>query len=226
MKKLEIKNIPVSQEVAAGAAIYTKFTLLFYDLQVMYFENRFVFKCPTRNIINFYNRNISNKHLDVGVGTGYFLDKCTFSSNNPTIHLMDLNFNSLQRTAKRIKRYNPVIHQWNILELIRTDLPLFDSICISNILHCLPGDFDDKEIVFINLKRFLSSNGTMFGLTILGENIRKGILYKIFNNLYNKYHIFSNKKDNIDKLEKILKSNFRKYELEVIGSVAFFICKL
>lgn len=112
-------NIPVSKEAAAGAAGYSKFALYFYDLYVLMFEMQFVFKCPTHKILDFYNRHISDRHLDVGVGTGYFLDKCNFPVDNPTVYLMDLNLNSLQKTADRIKRYNPVAHHWNVFEPIQ-----------------------------------------------------------------------------------------------------------
>jgi ubiquinone/menaquinone biosynthesis C-methylase UbiE len=226
MKNIIPHNIPVSPQAAAGTAVYTKFVLFFYDLIVMLFENHFVWKCSTKKIINFYNCHISNQHLDVGVGTGYFLDKCTFPSKNPVIHLIDLNINTLEMTSKRINRYHPIIHQWNILEPIKIDLPQFDSICISNILHCLPGNFKTKEIVFKNLKQFIHDNGTLFGLTILGKDVHSGLLYKLFNRIYNNRLIFSNSNDSLNGLEDILKSNFSNYELELIGSVALFSCQI
>jgi len=225
MKKLQSNSIPVSQEAIAGAALYSKFALFFYDIIVMLFENHFVWKCSTRKIISFYNTHISNKHLDVGVGTGYFLNNCKFPGKNPIIHLMDLNMNPLEKTSERIKRYSPVIHQWNILEPVQIDLPKFDSICISNILHCLPGDFNSKEIVFKNLRPFMNNNAILFGLTILGKDVNTGFLYKIFNSIYNKRLIFSNSNDSFADLEKILKSNFDYYELKLAGSVAMFSCK-
>jgi ubiquinone/menaquinone biosynthesis C-methylase UbiE len=225
MKNIQRTGIPVTKEAAAGAAVYTKFTLFFYDALVMVFENHFVWKCSTRKIINFYNHHISGKHLDVGVGTGYFLDNCAFPADKPVIHLMDLNRNSLEKTSKRIKRYNPVVHQWNILEPITIKLPKFNSICVSNILHCLPGNIYDKEIVLKNLKRFLNNDGTLFGLTILGRDVKVGILYKLFNSLYNRRKIFSNSNDSLAALDEILKSNFSKYTLDLEGSVALFSCR-
>lgn len=219
-------NIPVSKEAAAGAAVYSKFILFFYDLLVMVFENHFVWKCPTGKIIEFYNQHVSDRHLDIGVGTGYFLDRCTFPDPHPVIHLMDLNRNSLEKTSKRIKRYQPVTHRWNILEPIPIDLPKFNSICISNILHCLPGSIETKDAVFKNLKRFIAEGGIVFGLTILGRNVKVGLLYKLFNGMYNRLSIFSNARDDAEGLEKLLKSNFTQYSIDTIGSVAFFSCKI
>ncbi|MBN1495652.1 MAG: class I SAM-dependent methyltransferase [Spirochaetes bacterium] len=219
-------TIPSSREAAAGSAIYSKLILSIYDPLVMLFENHLVWKCPTKKIISFYNHHISGNHLDVGVGTGYFLDKCRFPDTDPTVHLMDLNKNSLQVTAKRIKRYNPVIHHWNILETINLNLPRFDSICIGNILHCLPGDFTSKAIVFENLKKYMNNDGILFGLTILGKDVEAGLLYKLFNAMYNKLSIFTNLNDSYEDLEKVLQLHFHTYHLELVGSVALFSCKL
>src|SRR5918996_6376268 len=86
--------------VTAGAAIYSKPVLSVYDLYVLGFSNTFVWRCPSHLILDFYNEHISGNHLDVGVGTGYFLDKCKFPTHHPRIALADLNTNSLQATKK------------------------------------------------------------------------------------------------------------------------------
>jgi ubiquinone/menaquinone biosynthesis C-methylase UbiE len=104
------KQQTANDKVAAGVAVYSRPLLSVYDLSVLGFSNTFVWKCPSRLILDFYNEHISGNHLDVGVGTGYFLDKCRFPSSNPTVVLVDLNANSLQVTAQRLARYNPTIH--------------------------------------------------------------------------------------------------------------------
>src|SRR5579859_657862 len=91
----------------AGAAIYSRTILSVYDIGVLGFSNTFVWKCPTSQILSFYDDHVSANHLDVGVGTGYFLDKCEFPLESPRITLFDLNRNSLRATAKRIGRYKP-----------------------------------------------------------------------------------------------------------------------
>src|SRR5215471_7704675 len=85
-------GVPVSDAaVARGAAVYTPSTLALYDLVVLGFSNSLVWKCSSRLILDFYNEHISGKHLDIGVGTGYFLDRCRFPTSTPTIALLDLN---------------------------------------------------------------------------------------------------------------------------------------
>ena len=46
-----------------------------------------------------YQEHISLNHLEVGVGTGYFLQHCRFKGT-PRIALMDLNQNCLDMTAR------------------------------------------------------------------------------------------------------------------------------
>jgi hypothetical protein len=222
MQKSCKSNIPVTKEAAAGAAIYSKFLLTLYDIEVLMFEMPYIFKCPLRKVMKFYNENITGNHLDVGVGTGYFLDKCKFPVENPTIHLMDLNSNSLDKTSERIKRYNPVLHQWNILEPINKEIPVFNSISASNFLHCLPGTMIEKEILFKNLNPYLCEGGVFFGTTVLGQGVEAGFLYKKMNSIYNKSAIFCNLNDNMVDLETILANNFRRYSVKLIGSIALF----
>lgn len=64
------------EQIAAGHAIYTKRTLQVYNFVVLGISNYFIWKCPTKHIVAHYNRNVSANHLDVGVGTGYFLKHC------------------------------------------------------------------------------------------------------------------------------------------------------
>jgi SAM-dependent methyltransferase len=226
METTRVGNITTSTEVAASVAGYTKLVLSLYDPLVMLFENHLVWKCPTSAILDFYNAHISGKHLDVGVGTGYFLDRCRIPVPDPVIHLMDLSPNSLAKTAARIRRYRPVTHQWNILDPITLDLPAFDSICVSNVLHCIPGGMAGKEAVFRNLKRFLNPGGTLFGLTILGGMDRVGLLYRLFNRIYNRSSYFSNEDDSAEGLDLIIRKHFWTCTVAIEGSVAFFTCRL
>jgi len=90
------------EQVAAGQAVYTKLVLRAYDLVVLGVSNRFIWKCPTQRLLEHYNLHVSANHADVGVGTGYFLDKCRFPSPTPRIALIDLNQNTLDFASRRI----------------------------------------------------------------------------------------------------------------------------
>lgn len=136
---------------------------------------------------------------------------------------MDLNPNSIEKTARRLRRYQPVSHQWNVLEPIRRELPVFSSISACNFLHCLPGTMLDKAVFFENLLPYLCDGGTFFGATVLGQGVdNTGLLYRKANAIYNKSGIFSNLNDNRADLETILSRNFKRSMVEVFGSVAVF----
>ncbi len=195
---------------------------MIYDLFVLGFSSSFAWKCSSQKLLEFYNRHITANHLDVGVGTGYFLDKCTFPANSPRIGLLDPNTNSLQVTAKRLERYKPDTFAADILQPITLNVPSFDSAGLGYLLHCLPGTMADKAVVFKNLKPLLNKNGVVFGSTILGQGVRKNAIADFLMKTYNAKGVFSNSKDNLDDLEKILKERFRSCSVRVEGCVALF----
>jgi ubiquinone/menaquinone biosynthesis C-methylase UbiE len=214
---------PVSAEAARGAAIYNQMILSLYDLYVLKFSNTFAWKCPSQLILDFYNCHISNRHLDVGVGTGYFLDKCQFPAPEPAITLLDLNPNSLRVTAKRLGRYNPTLLQANVLDPIPLREADFDSIAFNYLLHCLPGDLMSKGVVFKNIARLLSPHGKVFGTTILGTGVKQNWMAQRLMKLYNSKGIFSNRQDTFAGLDYTLKKHFHDYTIYVKGCVAFFV---
>lgn len=205
----------------AGSRVYNPFTLFIYDTSVLWFSNTFVWKCPTARILDFYNQHVGTQHLDVGVGSGYFLDTCQFPTPNPTLTIVDLNTNSLQVTANSIKRYQPIVVRANVLE----PLPIttsFDSIGINYVLHCLPGTMENKAVVFKNLKPLVNKGGVIFGATILGKGVQHNALAQSFLQTYNTKGIFSNTEDSQGSLEKVLRQYFDAYDVHVVGCVAFF----
>lgn len=221
-------NVPGSNDAAAkGAAVYNKPVLSIYDWFVLGFSNTFVWRCPSRLILEFYNEHISEKHLDVGVGTGYFLDKCKFHTNSPVIALMDLNLNSLHRAARRLQRYKPKIHIANVLEPLRVEPGDFDSIGLNYLFHCLPGNLLSKGVVFRNLLPLLNPNGgVMFGTTILGSGVKHNFLAKTLMRIYNSKGIFSNMDDKAAELNRVLHDIFSDYSIRVFGCVAFFTARI
>lgn len=214
----------VQDEAAvAGAAIYSKPLLSGYDLFVLGFSNSFVWRCPTQVMLDFYNEHLSGNHLDVGVGTGYYLDKCTFPSSYPAIAIADLNANSLQATASRIERYKPKVHVANVLEPLDITPAGFNSIALNYLIHCLPGDIKSKSVIFRNLKPLLNPNGgVIFGSTILGAGVKHNLIGRALMRTYNAKQIFSNTTDNAADLENVQKDTFRDYSMNLVGCVALF----
>jgi hypothetical protein len=218
----EPRSLRNDEDAAAGAAVYTPSALALYDLFVLGFSNSFVWHCSSRTILAFYNQHISDRHLDIGVGTGYFLDRCRFPSNAPTLALYDLNPNCLATTARRLRRYAPSCHTGNVLRPIDIGLTGFDSIGLNYLLHCLPGNLDRKSIVFEHVKPLLRDGGVLFGSTILGHAVRQNFLAKKLMKAYNAEGIFSNLSDRQQDLETGLQAHFAEHAIRIEGCVALF----
>ena len=212
---------------AAGAAAYSKPLLSIYDIWVLGFSNSYIWRCPTRVLLDFYNKHITGSHLDVGVGTGYLLDKCTFPVQNPRIALADLNENSLHAAANRLRRYTPGIYVANVLEPMTIEPAGFESIGLNYLLHCLPGNISNKASAIRNLVPLLREDGgVLFGSTILGIGVRHNLLGRALMRAYNKRRIFSNFADRVADLEMVLRNEFREYSVQVVETVALFVGKI
>ena len=82
-----------------GAKIYTPLTLKLYDWWVLGVSNRLAWGCPTKeHLLPHFLEHLGNNHLDIGVGTGFYLTHVPESS---LISLMDLNEASLNAASTR-----------------------------------------------------------------------------------------------------------------------------
>jgi 2-polyprenyl-3-methyl-5-hydroxy-6-metoxy-1,4-benzoquinol methylase len=210
------------EQVEAGQSIYTKRTLLAYDLVVLGVSNRLIWQCPTQQLVSHYNRYVTANHLDVGVGTGYFLERCQFPSLTPRVALMDLNTNTLEFASQRLIRYKPELYRRNVLEPITLNGKKFDSIGINYLLHCVPGSIESKSVAFDHLKAVMTPNAVIFGSTLLHRGVPRNWLAERLMDVYNTKRIFSNQDDDLEGLERSLSQRFRDVSVEVIGCAALF----
>jgi len=183
---------------------------------------RFIWKCPSRIILDNYNKNISENHLDAGVGTGYNHDHCQFSSKTPRLVLMDLNQNCLEVTTKRLTRYSPGIYCGDVFEPFDTGSERFDSVALNGLLHCLPGTMKDKAVVFDHAKYVLKPGGAVFGCTILNKGVEKGVAANLMIFMTNRRKVFSNREDCLDGLKEELLKRFKNVSVNIIGCMALF----
>ncbi|WDZ83578.1 class I SAM-dependent methyltransferase [Micromonospora cathayae] len=218
-------KVPKGHPAYAGSAPYNPAQLRFYDPVVLRFANRFLWRCPTDRIVDLYSRNVSGRHLELGPGTGYFLDRCQFPVPDPEITLVDLNSNPLAHTARRIARYRPRTLQADLLEPL--DLPPggFHSVGINYVLHCLPGRIETKAAVLGNLRPLLAPGAVVFGGTILGDGVRHTRLSRRMIELYNRIGAFTNLADDRDTLDRVLGERFTHHRIDVCGAVALFVAR-
>jgi hypothetical protein len=217
---------PTADDVEAGQRVYTPLLLRFYDLLVLGLSNRLVWRCPSSTLLERYGAHVGARHLDVGVGTGWFLDHSTWPVERPQITLLDLNESSLSAASERLRRYSPAGVQANVLEPVDLGDARFDSIGANFLLHCLPGGLEWKAAtVASNLRPYLAPGGVLFGSTILGRDASHNVLGRRLLRLYNRKRIFSNLEDDQPGLERGLASQLTEVEIVVVGAVALFAAR-
>jgi len=214
------------EQVEAGQAAYTPRMLGFYDFLILKVIVPYLWCCPIKYPLRLYRENLSSNHLEIGVGSGYFLDNSKFPSENPRLALMDLNPNSLKFTAERVSRYKPELYTANVLDPIEEKIDKFDSIAINAVIHCLPGTMETKMVVFDNIKPLLKPGGVIFGSTILNKGVKQNWLTKRFMKRFNENKVFSNLEDDLDTLKKGLDKRFSECEVNVIGTAALFVVRI
>lgn len=217
----ELEERSSDEAVRRGQAIYTPLVLHAYDAWVLGFSNRLVWRCPTKRLLAHYAEHLRLRHLEAGVGTGYFLAHARFPPGKPDVTLFDLNPATLAFGGRRLRHLAPKIAQGNLL----APLPFaerFDSAAINYVLHCLPGNLEAKSVVFEHLKAVMRPGAVIFGSTLLAEGVTVSPAGRRLMRVYNKKGIFSNETDSAAGLEAALKRHFARYTLERVGSAALF----
>lgn len=207
-----------------GAAVYSPRVLKIYDRWVLGFSNRYAWQCPTGTVLlPFFQQNLSADHLDVGVGSGFYLAN---SGSNPgqRVTLLDLNENSLRAAASRIEHLQPALVQEDILQPCGALAGRkFSSISLFYLLHCLPGQMAHKgSAVFNHLREHLATDGTLYGATILGDASGHNWMGRRLMRLYNRKGIFGNRQDTLASLDASLKRHFARVTVWQHGHVALF----
>lgn len=212
----------LDEATIAGQAVYSTRALRSYDFVVLTVSNRWIWKCPTPRLLEHYNQHVSGNHLDVGVGTGYFVDRCRFPVEQPRVALMDLNANTLNYAGDRIAHYQPEKHQRNVLEPIEFDRRPFDSIAVNYLFHCLPGEMQAKSVAFGHLSRLGRPGTKIFGSTLVQGDVARSGAAKRLMAFYNRKGIFANDDDTLEGLRAALEQRFDDVETDVVGCAVLF----
>lgn len=214
-------------EVERGQAIYNPWMLRVYDASVLAVSTPLVWGCKLAKLRELYDDNVSGRHCEIGVGTGYFLDKAAWPAD-PSITLVDLNPNSLAAAGKRIERFAPATVTADALQPLPEAMPStpFASVGMNYLLHCLPGAMPDKAAaVFANVAPHVAPGGVVFGSTILTGGVRLPPQAKALVKAYNRKGIFHNEGDSLDGLAAALDDAFDSHTVDVAGRVALFTAR-
>jgi SAM-dependent methyltransferase len=217
------RKIALNHDTDKGAAVYSPLVLRLYDWWVLGVSNRYAWECSTREVLlPFFSKHVGIRHLDVGVGTGFYTAKCALPAQ-ARVTLMDLNMDSLRAARRRLERDSTELVQHDVMNPLPYSVCQgMDSISMFYLLHCLPGTMADKSQVFGNLKSHLSPHGVLYGATILGESIGHNGFGKRLMAIYNRKGIFGNQHDTSAGLEHALTQHFGTVRVWVEGKVALF----
>ncbi|MBF6354486.1 methyltransferase [Nocardia higoensis] len=209
-----------------GQSFYRTNRLNGYDLVTVNAANRVLWRCPPQRLVEHYDRNVAARHLDIGPGTGYYLDHCHFPVAQPTLTLLDLNPDPLTFAAQRLARYTPATVRADLLSpLPPVPGSPFDSIGVNYVLHCLPNQSQGRGDVFARLKPLLNTDGVLFGSTVVTGGAPATVLSNAFNALYQRMGAFHNQRDTVDTLHDALAEHFGSLVLEVRGSTVLFTAR-
>jgi ubiquinone/menaquinone biosynthesis C-methylase UbiE len=204
-----------------GQSDYSRALLRLYDPLVLGPIARFVWRFPTDEHVRLYRQHIRPNHLDVGPGTGYFLEHAGLPAGS-RVTILDPNLNVLRHVTRRLRDLEVTAVQADVLKPLPTPGP-FDSAALSLVLHCLPGPMERKALAIANVARVMTSGGVLFGASVLGRSGRHTRLGRAFLWAFNKRGAFGNLDDTEAGLRDILERSFRDVKLETVAGTAVFV---
>ena len=191
----------------AGARYYGAITLPLYDLAVLGVAVPLCWGCPVGEVQALYDRNLGAAHLDVGVATGRFLHRAAWAAPDKSLTLMDLNPRAARYAAHRLRRYAPEILTGDARAPFPTQRR-FNSIGLTHLLHCIPGDISAKASVFDHAAARLAPGGVVFGASVTPKGARKSPQAALLLAAMNRIGALNNALDSHDALRAALEARF------------------
>ncbi len=218
-------NNSTGKKLNTSQAYFNPLLLYFYDWVVFSFVAKYIWGVPVKLLLARYKLLVRKSHLEVGVGTGYLLDKLNPVDIN--IDLMDLSEDCLKKTRRRLTRYNPSTYVHNILEPYTSSKSnlenKYQSLSLNFVMHCVPGDFKEKSLAFGHLKKLLTNDGVLFGVSVVAKGNKANWCAKPTMRLLNAIGLFNNGNDHPADLLLGLEAHFRYVSVQVVVATAFFV---
>ena len=204
-----------------GQADYSAGFLRLYDTLVLNVFTRMFWRLRTADHIPFYREHIRPNHLDVGPGTGFFIEHAGLPDGT-RVTLLDPNANVLRHASRRLRHLDVLAVQADVLKPLPTPGP-FASAALNFVIHCLPGPMERKAPAIEHIARVLAPDGVLFGATILGESAPHTRLGRAFLRVVNRRGAFDNLNDSEAGLREILERSFGRVQVETVGVTATFV---
>jgi SAM-dependent methyltransferase len=203
-----------------GQSDYSRALLGVYDPLVLGLAAGFVWRCPTSRLVEGYRAHIRDRHLDVGPGTGYFLEASGLPAAS-RVTIVDPNPNVLDHAARRLRHLEITAVEADVLKPLPVEGP-FASAALHLVIHCLPGPMSRKAAAVANVAALLAPDGVLFGASVLGTDGPQTWLSRRVLDAFNRRGAFDNRTDTEAGLHEILAASFEHVELETVGAVAIF----
>jgi Methyltransferase domain len=203
-----------------GQADYSRPLLKAYDAVVLGPVATHVWHCPAARLLDGYKRHIREPHLDVGPGTGYFLDRSGLADGS-RVTILDPNPTVLEYAARHLQRFDVTAVEGDVLKPLSVK-GSFQSAALNLVIHCLPGPSSRKALAVADVAAILAPDGVLFGASVLGRSGEHTWLARRVLSVFNRQGGFDNLEDSEAMLREILGAAFEDVELEVVGSAALF----
>ncbi|KAF4946647.1 hypothetical protein FGADI_11036 [Fusarium gaditjirri] len=239
--------MPVPQRTASTAVSWcTPFLLPFYDILIHRISVPFIWRCSTKNILRpLFSNNFSRRHVDIGVGTGYFprraIKDTARDPKDQHLALVDMSEYALVTARRRVLSKYPEAQ----VSCVQADavLPLpeslrgqkFTSASLFLVIHHMSQPTASKVNAITNAKSLLTKDGVLVGCTVLGKQWEKTDQgYKVKSEeplgraatsllgYCNRRGGFDNWHDDPNILTEALKAGFEEVETSVIAMMFVF----
>ena len=211
----------MSESLTYGARYYGALTLPLYDLAVLRTVVPFAWRCPLAVERALYDRCVGARHLDIGVASGYFLDKARWPVERPEITLMDLNPNSARYAAHRLRRHDVRQAVGDARAPFPVDGP-FDSVGLFHLIHCIPGTVAKKAQVFDHAADVLAPGGVVFGASVTPVDRPTSLFAKTVLGFSHRLGALNNAGDSHAALKSALEARFRETRVWAEGCMTLW----
>ena len=202
---------------------YTPAFLRVYDAVVLGVFCRVLWRSPAPEVVADYERHVSRRHLEIGPGTGYFLDKARLP-DDLELTLADPNPAVLDYAARRLARYTPTTVELDVRKPLPVTGP-YDSVAMNGVLHCLPGPIERKASAIQSVAAVLADGGVLFGGTIVVDAPAHTRLSRALIRSNNRRGIFGNESDTLPAVRSVFEAEFQDVEVHLRGTMAVFTAR-
>ena len=206
-----------------GQADYSPGFLRIYDGLVLGLFARFAWRMSTSEHVQLYREHIRPNHLDVGPGTGYFLEHADLPAGS-AVTIVDPNPNVLRYVTRRLERLDVTAVEADVLKPLPMPGP-FASAALSGVIHCLPGPMERKAPAVEHIAGVLAPDGVFFGMTVLGQSANHTWLGRWLLQAVNRRGTFDNLGDTAAGLRAILEPSFREVHIRTDRATATFVAR-